>query len=397
MRHNRIQDQIAIVGVGATGYTRDSGRTARSLAVEAALAAISDAGLGRDDIDGVVSSAGMGYWNVPPNAVEMVTTLRLPAVSYFVDGVAVIGSPLIEAANALYAGACETILLYHYNYRTPRNSRKAGSDPFRRHYTSTYDNVPIDNVRYAVAYAAWASRYLHEYGVGRDSFGYVAINGRSNARRNRLAVVQEPITMDDYLAAPMVRDPLCTLDMDYPVDGADAFVLTTVDRARELRDDPVLIHAAVQGLIETAFDEDQLVSFERHGQDVVAPLLWESSERRLEDVDVAFVYDGFSPITLSWLERLGWCDRGEAGAFLQQHWVKEENRVLIDGRIPINSNGGMLSEGGSQGAGLVREAVHQLRGEAGERQIAGAQTALLAIGGIFFNPQAVVLTRDDSR
>lgn len=395
MTHNALQDQIAIVGVGSTGYTRENGRTARSYAAQAAVAAIRDAGLGKDDIDGVVSSAGVGSWMiVPPGATEMVATLRLPEVTWFADGNPVIVSPLIDAMNAIHAGLCDTVLVYHYNYRSPFNSGKAATDPFRRSLRP-YDALPPENARNAAAYAAWASRYLAENAVERRHLGMVAINSRTNAADNPLAAISAPLSPEDYLGGRMVREPLGVFDMDLPVDGADAFVLTSTERARDLPHTPILMHTAVQGLVETASDEEQLASLSRHGQDVVVRQLWDRSRRRLDDVDVAYLYDGFTFITLSWLEKLGWCKPGQAGAFLEQHWDPAQNRLLIDGRVPVNPQGGMLSEGGTQGAGFVRDAVHQLRGDAGARQVPAARTALLAIGGFFYNSQAAVLVSDD--
>ncbi|WP_412515696.1 hypothetical protein K8Z49_28430 [Actinomadura madurae] len=395
MTHNGIQDRIAIVGVGSTGYTRRTGRSARTLAAEAAVAAIRDAGLTRDDIDGVVSSAGMGSWTiVPPGATEMVAMLRLPEVTYFGDGNPVIVGPLLDAMNAIYAGVCDTVLVYHYNFRSPYNSRKAAEDPFRR-WVRGYDNPPPENARNAAAYAAWASRYLHENQVTRRHLGRIAVNSRTNAADNPLAAMRTRLTLDDYLAAPMIREPLGMLDMDLPVDGAEAFVLTSAERARDLPHAPVLIHTASEGLVETASDEEQLASLHRHGQDVVVGQLRARSERTLADVDVAYIYDGFTFITLSWFEKLGWCDPGEAGKFVEEHWDTERDRLLIDGRVRVNPQGGMLSEGGSQGTGYVRDAVHQLRATAGDRQIPGARTALLAIGGFFYNSQAAVLVADE--
>jgi acetyl-CoA acetyltransferase len=385
MTHNRIKDQIAIVGLGSTGYSRTGTRSARSLAAEACVSAIRDAGISRDDIGGVVSSAGMGSFVImPPGAAEMTATLRLPNITYFCDGNGVVVSPLIDAMNAIYAGYCDYALVYHYNFRSPFNSKQAALDPYRRHVRG-YDNLPPENARNASAYAAWASRYIHDNNVSRDQLGRIAVNSRTNAIDNPLAGIRTPLTIDEYLQARMVRDPLCMFDMDLPVDGADAFILTTAERARDLHHPPVLIHAAVQGLCETASDEEQLVSLSHHGQDVVAGQLWGRSERPLSDVDLLYIYDGFTFIALSWLEKLGFCERGEAGEFVTRHWNAERNRIEIDGRLPFNLQGGMLSEGGSQGAGAVRDATARLR--------AGGRTALLAIGGFFYNSQGMVLVR----
>lgn len=205
--------------------------------------------------------------------------------------------------------------------------------------------------------------------------------------------MRKPFSMEEYLAGRMVREPLGMFDMDLPVDGADAFILTSAERAKDLARPPVLINAAIQGLCETASDEDQLRSLNYHGQDVVVRQLWERSSRTLADIDLAYIYEGFTFIALSWFEKLGFCGKGEAGSFVESHWDASDDRIVLPRGVPVNRNGGMLSEGGSQGAGFVRDAVMQLRGEAGERQVPDASTALLAVGGFFYNSQALMLVR----
>ena len=188
----------------------------------------------------------------------------------------------------------------------------------------------------------------------------------------------------------MIRWPLCLLDMDVPVDGADAFVITTTERARDLPHRPVLVHAATLGQIGKN-EEDQTPSLRQHGQQVVVDALKAKSDFWIDDCDVYFPYDGFTIITLNWFENAGFCGPGEAGAFLAEHWDDASNRVLIDGRIPVNPHGGALSEGGTQGSGHIREAVHQLQGRAGDRQVDGAERAIVTAGGFFFNAQGCTL------
>jgi acetyl-CoA acetyltransferase len=285
------------------------------------------------------------------------------------------------------------VLAYHTIYRLPWASRAAAEDPFRRIVGAGVgpENALIpEAVSGSVGYTAWASRYLHDYGASREDFGLVAINNRSNATRNPHAVFHTPITMEDYLAARMIRWPLCLLDMDVPIDGADAFIITTAERAKDMTSKPVLIHATASGVIDKN-DEDQLPGLHRHGQHVALKALRERSDLWIDDVDVYFPYDGFSFITLSWLENTGWCGPGEGGAFIRQHWDEGSNRVLINGRIPMNTHGGSLSEGGTQASGHIREAVVQLQGEAGERQVPDAKTALVTPGGFFFNAHGLVL------
>jgi acetyl-CoA acetyltransferase len=205
--------------------------------------------------------------------------------------------------------------------------------------------------------------------------------------------MRDPLTMEDYLAARMVRSPLCMYDMDVAVDGADAFVITTTERARDLALPPVLVNAVTLGTMGVN-DEAQTRSLREHGQQLVVKTLKQRADFWIDDIDVYLPYDGFSMITLNWLENVGYCGPGEAGDFLRQHWVADEGRVLIDGRVPINPHGGALSEGATQGSGHLREAVHQLQGVAGGRQVERTRRALVTAGGFFFNAQGAALHRE---
>ena len=155
----------------------------------------------------------------------------------------------------------------------------------------------------------------------------------------------------------------------------------------------MLINAAVLGMIDQN-GEDQTPACERHGQHVVVDTLKAKGDFWIDDVDVYFPYDGFTIITLNWFENVGYCGPGEAGAFIASNWDAERNRIMINGRVPVNPHGGALSEGGTQGSGHIREAVHQLQGLAGARQVDGARTALVTAGGFFFNAQGMSLRAD---
>lgn len=388
MARNPIKDQIAIVGVGSSGFRRDfGGRSSASLAYEAATKAIIDAGLMASDIDGITGTVRPGS----PPPPKMAAALGIPSVTHFGQTAGVIAFPLIDAMNAIFSGSCEVALIYHAVFRGPRTSRSAGNDPFRRDLGAAgSSSARPEDVSGAVGYTAWASRYYHDYQAKREHFGLVAINGRTNARHNPLAPLREPITMEDYLSARMIREPLCMLDMDLPVDGADAFVLTSAERAKDLAKKPVLIHAATTGLVDHN-EEDQLLSLGQHGQQIVARTLREKSDVWLSDVDIYFPYDGFTIITLAWFENIGWCGPGQAGPFLEESWDPTANRIMINGKVPVNTHGGALCEGATQGSGHLREAVTQLRGQADLRQVEGAKTALITPGGFFFNSQGIVL------
>jgi len=389
---NPIKDQVAIVGIGSTGFSKDgSDRSRGSLAAEASIKAIRDAGLTAKDIDGVVATAHTPWW--------MVSTLGLPSVRHYTSHPMPLVLGITDAMNAVFSGSADYVLVYHAVYRTPATSRAAYADPFRRKlgFGGTDALMPErfdpENIFGGTGYTMWASRYEHEYGNVRDAMAHIAVNSRTGATRNPLAAAREPITFDDYRKARMVREPMCIFDMDLPVDGGDAFVITTAERARDLPGKPVYIHASTAGIVARN-QEDMIPGLHDHGHHRVAETLRAKSDIWIPDIDVYFPYDGFTFITLSWIENTGWCKPGEGLDFLKQHWSKEQNRLLINGRIPMNTHGGNLSEGGTQGSGHIREAVTQLRGAAGARQVSGARTAFLTLGGMFFNAQGLVLRAD---
>jgi acetyl-CoA acetyltransferase len=382
---NPMKDQTAIAGAATTGYTpHNTARSQASLAAEACIRVIRDCGLTAGDIDGICGSA------VP--AATMQATLGIPEVTWFANPSIPFASQVAAAAAAVHAGLANVVLAYHTPYRLPWNTASALKDPFRRGAATPGAGLGPESIFGAPGYTAWASRYLHEYGAKKEHFGYVALNDRANAALNPAAAMKAPLTMDEYLAERMIRWPLCRLDMDVPVDGGDAFIITTTERARDMALPPVLIHAAVLGMIDR-HEEDQTPGLHRHGQHVVVEALKAKSDFWTDGMDVFFPYDGFSFITLSWIENVGLCGPGEAGAFIEANWDRERGRILIGGRIPVNPHGGALSEGGSQGSGHVREAVHQLQGSAGPRQVSGARTALLTPGGFFFNAQGLTLRK----
>ena len=384
---NPVKDQVAIVGVGTTPHLRESGTTARTLALRACRDALRDAGVGAGEVDGIAGSTEV-------QAFEIASGLGLPAVRWWVNNPIPFTFQIVEAINAVYSGAADVVLAYHATRRAPGTSRSAAADPFRAR-AGLGGNRPAhtpDTIAGAIGYAAWASRYLHEYGAKREHFGLVAINDRTNAAGNPQAALRAPLTMPEYLDARMVREPLSILDMDYPVDAADALVITTTERARDMPHPAVLVHSATSGMTAHP-DEDQQADLNHTGQQVVVDRLWRSSDLTLADMNLFYPYDGFSVITLRWFETVGYCGDGEAGPFLEANWDAVGNRILIDGRIPVNTHGGSLSGGGTQGSGHVREAVLQLQGRADGRQVPGARAALVTPGGFFFNAGGMILRR----
>jgi acetyl-CoA acetyltransferase len=382
---NPMKDKVAIAGAATTGFARyNTDRSQASWAAEACLKVIRECGLKAADINGLCGSS--------PSASALQSMLGLPEVTWFANVSIPFGAQMASAAAAVHSGLADVVLVYHSPYRLAWNTANALKDPFRRLGMGGGAAPAPESIFGAVGYTAWASRYMHDYAVPKETFGYIAINDRSNAANNPAAAMRAPLSMEEYLDARMIRWPLCMLDMDVPVDGADAFIVTTPERARDMPNPPVLVQAAVLGMIDRN-EEDETPDLDHHGQQVVVDTLKAKSDFWIDDVDVYFPYDGFSFIALQWLENLGFCGRGEAGAFIRDNWDEENGRILIGGRTPVNPHGGALSEGGTQGSGHVREAVHQLQGLAGPRQVAGARTAILTLGGMFFNAQGLTLRR----
>ncbi len=386
-RRNTFKDMVAIASATTTGFTAaNTPRSQTSLAAEAGIAAIRAAGLTAADIDGLC-----GSW---PSTPVLQSALGIPHLTWSGNPVIPLVDHVATAAAAVHAGLCETVLVYHTAYRAAWNTGAALKDPFRRSATPGLSDPPPrpESMASSVGYAGWASRYLYEFGLTREDFAPVARNARACAADNPAAARREPLSLSQYQAGRMVRWPLSVYDMDVAVDGGDAFIVTTAERARDLALPPVLIHAAVLGQASPA-EEDQNTSLRHHGQQVVIDTLRAKSDFWLDGVDVYFPYDGFTPITLNWVENAGWCGLGEGPDFLRSH-AEDSGRVLIDGRIPVNPHGGSLAEGATQGSGHIREAVHQLQGLAGPRQAEQARTALITAGGYFFNAQGLMLRAD---
>jgi acetyl-CoA acetyltransferase len=287
--------------------------------------------------------------------------------------------------------------------RGPHSSSSAVNDPFRlralpQSQARNPPRSPLDHAAFwahsADPYGAYGGRYLWEFDAPRETFGMIAVNNRTNASTNPHAILRTPLTMDDYLSARMIREPLCLFDMDLPCDGGNALIITTAERARELTDTPVYIHAATFG--ESRFGTHYYEQARSYRELSVWPCmraLWAKSERTLADVDVFYPYDGFTNITVAWIESAGYCEAGGAYDFLREHWSEDENRIKIDGRVLVQPGGGSLSQGASQGFSFFFDAVQQIRGVA-PNQVPDAKTALVCAGGIFHNSTAFVLRGD---
>jgi acetyl-CoA acetyltransferase len=379
----RFEHDSIISGIGQSAVGRRLGRSPVDLTVEAALAAIGDAGLTRDDIDGISTYPGgdavssRGYGGPPPPALQEALRLR---PSWFQGAAELPGqlAALVAAMTAISAGLARHVLVY----RTVTESTAQGAggraavfDPDGRASDIGTWLTPFGAPSAANWLAMLATRHFHEFGTTREQLGQIPLTARRNAGRNPLAIYREPLSMDDYLAARMISTPLCLYDCDVPVDGSTAFVVSAADHAADAAAPPVYIDA-VGVAMRDRFSWDQQDELAAMAATSVSEQLWSRTSLTPADVDTAQLYDGFSILALVWLEALGFCKFGEGGAF-----VEGGARIALDGELPLNTAGGQLSAGRLHGFGLVHEAVLQLRGQATGRQIADPKVAAVGNGG----------------
>jgi acetyl-CoA acetyltransferase len=380
---DRFELRSAITGIGMSEVGRRLMRPPLSLTLEASLQAIEDAGLDVGDIDGVSTypggpgSGGHGEGGTTP----VIDALRLQP-TWINGGGEMPGQigALVAAMLAVAGGLCRHVLVY-------RTVWEATFAALQRQATSNSGGgggaasgfmegrLPFGAFSAANWIAMAASQHFARYGTTREQLGAIALNARRNAALNPTAVYKEPLSMDDYLDARLISTPFGLYDCDVPCDGAVALVLSARDAARDLRRSPVLIDAVgTQVADRVSWDQGTLT----HEPQVFGPArhLWTRTSLTRGDVDVAELYDGFTFNCLSWIEALGYCEIGEGGPY-----VAGGKRIALDGELPLNTNGGQLSGGRLHGFGFIHEAVTQIRGDAGARQVPGAEVVLVATGG----------------
>ncbi|MCU4186656.1 thiolase family protein [Acidiferrimicrobium sp. IK] len=384
--------KAAVVGLGWSDFSRDSGVGPGTLIARACKAAIGDSGLTGDDIDGVVGVYGTDSPTLWPGYV--VDALGLRHVRWWDTTQPPSVVALSSAAHAVMVGACDYVVCYHGKYRWSDTSVAGRNDPLRQPPAHEFD----PNLSHALFEHAgsmlWAARVMRQhmdtFGSTKEDFGRIAVNNRTHAVTNPRAVFRKPITMDDYLAAPSIDAPMGLLDMDAPVDGAMAVVVTTEERARDLQHRPVTIEAMASSL---PYRNDGLLWPEADGLAARQAVreLFSRTDLRAHDMDLAYPYDGFSVLAMLWLEAL-YTSEGEGHQLVRESWSEAEQRLRLFGRVLVCTHGGNLSEGrATQGFGHVLEAVDQLRGTAGARQVAGARTAVITNGMAGTNRSTVLV------
>ena len=374
------KDRTAIVGIGQTEFSRESGRTTLQLACEAIKSAVDDAGLKIEDIDGIVT------FTMDPTIINtLVGALGLSDLNFFANcpmGGGACTATVQHAAIAVATGLAKYVVCYRsMNEYSGSRYGRVSSQPGRvgvgaggtGAYQAPYGfSSPVSWV------AMFARRYMYQFGAIRENLGWISINNREHAQNNPNAMFHgRPMTMKDYLEAPMIVEPFCRLDCCLDSDGAVALIVTSAERARDLKQRPAYIMAATQA---TATDGQSMTSHYRPRIErlpeswYAAQELWRVSGITPKDVDVCQFYDAFSILPLAQMEEYGFVGEGESGDFC---WGRE--RIKVGGELPINTSGGLMSEAYIHGMNLIAETVRQLRGTS-SNQVKDAEIAMSTAG-----------------
>jgi acetyl-CoA acetyltransferase/uncharacterized OB-fold protein len=377
----RFEERVVLSGVGMSQVGRRLMRTPLSLTVDACRAAVEDAGLTMDDIDGLSTYPGPSPMGMSEGGVAALERVLGVHPTWFNSGFELPGQAgsIVAAMLAVSSGLARHVLCFRTVWEAthselmrtgglppPAGGRVSGEMAYR---------LPFGAASASNWIAMMASQYLAKYGATRETLGEIAVNARANAVRNPAAIYRDPLTMDDYLSARTITTPFGLYDCDVPCDGAIAVIVSAAETAPDLHQLPVRV-AAVGTAIGERISWDQGTFTHLPGVSGPAAHLWSRTDLTVDDVDVAEVYDGFTFNCLSWLEALGVCGWGEAAGYLEGG-----KRIALDGELPLNTHGGQLSAGRLHGYGFVQEAMLQLRGQAEGRQVPDAEVALVAVGG----------------
>lgn len=355
--------RAAVAGIGATDFSKRSGRSTLRLAVECSVAALADAGLGPGDVDGIVT-----YTTDENHEIDVARSLGIRELTHFSrihhSGGAACGT-LHQAAMAVVSGACRVCLVYRAFNERSETRFGTGVQGLPSAPTPTAVDFSWSSPFGLLTPASWvamfATRYMHEYGATSEDFGRVAVADRKHAATNPAAFFYgRPITLEEHQASRWIVKPLHLLDCCQESDGGVALVVTTLERARDLRKPPAVIASAVQGSSE---DQHMMKSYYRPSitgipeMGLCARQIWAETGLGPEDIQTAVIYDHFTPLVLPQLEEFGFCPRGEAKDFIR------DGNIELGGRLPINPHGGQLGEAYIHGMNGIAEAVRQVRGE----------------------------------
>jgi acetyl-CoA acetyltransferase len=389
MTKHTYAGQTAIVGIGATEFSKASGRSELQLALEACVAACEDAGVEPSQVNGLSTFT----METNPES-EILRGLGIPELTHFSRIHFGGGAPCATvqyAAMAVASGAADYVLCYRaFNERSGRRfgsgvqGRPAGVTAEEAQFAWT---SPYGLLTPASWVAMFATRMMHEYGITSEDFGRVAVADRRHAANNPAAFFyNQPITLEDHQSSRWIVEPLHLLDCCQETDGGQAMLVTSVERARDLKQPAVVIEAAAQGMADDqhmmrSFNRDSLVGLPEMG--TCARQIWETSGLGPDDIKTAVLYDHFTPFVLAQLEEFGFCGPGEAKDFIA------DGAIEMGGRLPINTHGGQLGEAYLHGMNGVAEGVRQVRGTS-VNQVDGAEHVLVT-GGTGVPTSAVML------
>lgn len=382
MSRGPFEGRATISGIGQSEIGRRLMRDGLDLTVEAIERAVADAGLSLDDIDGVAGYPGAnapspGFSGASVSEVQTALGIRSRWYLGAIETAAQVG-PLIEACMAVALGLAQHVVVFRSVWEATAQAEggrasvlvPGGELPPHLQYFGPYG---------ALSGANWlglpATRYMHDHGLTKEQLGQVALNGRRNAALNPAAIYRDPLTMEDYLSARVISTPFGLYDCDVPCDGATAVVVSRAG-ARALRRTPLVVESVGTGMYERP-TWDQRTDVSSMAAYDAAASMWERTDLTPADVDVAQLYDGFTFLTVTWLDALGLVEHGRAGELLETG-----DRIALDGDLPLNTSGGQLSAGRLHGFGHLHEACVQLWGEGGARQVARPpEVAVVGAGG----------------
>jgi acetyl-CoA acetyltransferase len=371
--YDDIAGQVAFVGVGEADHSAASGRSSHEIAAQAVERALADAGLRAADVDGFMSSPGVGdQFDVAAYHAHFGTSHAMWE-SPKGGGMVWAATAPVQAARAMREGAARHILnVFSVAWATQRPQMTGGPGKFHAEERFKANlELPFGWFPQPVYFASIARRHMFEFGTTPEQLGAIAVSARRHANGHPAAVLREKsLGLADYLARPMLVDPLRVEDCCLISDGGAAQIMTSVERARDLRKPPVLVEGVGMGLSSTGQYWSQQSAFTSTPQVFAAPAAFAMAGIGPQDVDLLTLYDPFTIVTLMQIEDMGFCDKGEGGAF-----VEGGSLDFDGGRLPTNTHGGMLSHAYVLGSAHVVEVVRQLRGEAAN-QVVGAEVGV---------------------
>ena len=356
--------KVAIAGVGYSNVGRNTGLSERHHAAQSALAALADSGISAKDVDGVSTWGG--------DATDFAHMLGFGPQKWFLTvGVApAFISPAMHAWMAVATGQADTVVAWRIMMQQPSSAAMAsGAAGSMMAGMSDYQyNMTFGNFSPTVWAGLMMNRYMHETGATEDDFAKFAVIQRDYASRNPDALLRDPLTAEEYLSKPYINKPLRILDCDYPCDSGSAVIFTTEERARDLKQPVVLVESASHATVHN-MNFETLPDMVRTAPVQAAENLWSHTSIKPSDVDTAQLYDGFSFITMNWLEALGLCEPGGAPDFIRN------GGTTLAGKVPTNTDGGAINVGRRHGANFCIESVRQLRGQS-TSQVKDAEVAV---------------------